>query len=176
MLQANFTKKNIYIFPIKNPPPLLPLLLFAYSQFPVPLARMIKPLFNVFSRNDTHTRFALFGKIYFLAFRNKRWSERKSREIIATKRQAKDDRSSPLLLQPTRRARREKKRRKWIDFFRWYKFVDPFRQVSFNRSKITYPLLFPLVSGITSRRMRTRVACNMTVITRKGGREWKNSF
>lgn len=53
---------------------------------------MIKPLFNVFSRNDTHTRFALFGKIYFLAFRNKRWSERKSREIIATKRQAKDDR------------------------------------------------------------------------------------
>lgn len=55
---------------------------------------------------------------------------------------------------------------RWTFTYLTYTFVST-SFWSVENNACSQPLLFPLVSGITSRRMRTRVACNTTVITRK---------
>lgn len=107
------------------------------------------------------------GKIYFLVFRNERWSRNTLGGIIAAKRPAKDDRfffffprGKPIISLSLSLENR------WTFTYLTYTFVST-SFWSVENNACSQPLLFPLVSGITSRRMRTRVACNTTVITRK---------
>lgn len=147
--------------------PWLRLLPTAYLQFPVPPARMIKPLFNVFRRNDTHTRLLCSWKNIFLGF--SQWTMKPKHTRRNYCRETASQGRSLLLLpswETDHFSLSLSLENRWTFTYLTYTFVST-SFWSVENNACSQPLLFPLVSGITSRRMRTRVACNTTVITRK---------